>query len=449
MGDGTYKCVSWPGERHYWNWKGKGDGEVRWRQLDCEPVESPEGWTVQYAPHTITIPRYADTPLQFCDLHSDGENHREIPYTIEPIGVGHVEGIRKEWDIVYTDAYGPGAHLVYRIAAFGVQKLIRVDTDSPATGPFQFDYHLPEGFKVVRRGKDSEYDLQPQKKQLDTGKLTVFTNGQETYLAPFRWWDGPMMHTLSVEIEQVGSAWRITKSLPTEWTRENVLEMDVSSASTLGKNGQMGWGSGALTYNQLVTANASSGASSQYGDGTGTTKQFLVYAKGNAGTKYNVRGYAEFANTVPASATITACDVGVYIETDAGAGARIVEHNPDNYAAVDNDDYNSYGGGSDPTVRVQDTNLATAKTNPVGTGAKTFSLSVLTEINKNANTGYAFRTAGASCDTGTGGGYAGVAIYLKFSTSGNATSSRWPSETITYTLPDGAVPSGLMLMGVG
>lgn len=246
-GSRNYTAVNYTGDVFYDNWDARGDGETGWRKVDItlSPLDDGRqqaGWMVQFAPYVATIPLHSDGRLEFCDKRNDAGKRKNMQWELEAMAIAPVQGVASGREVIYTDAYGPGAHLVYRAQRHGIAKLVRIDPTSAVTGPFVFRAHLPAGWKVVRQGDSGSYELLPTgKKELNTGKRTAFVgNGEETYAAPFIWRSGPDSGALAVYAEHIGgNAWEITKRIPVEWTRETVLEMDVTATSTLSSDGYL------------------------------------------------------------------------------------------------------------------------------------------------------------------------------------------------------------------
>ena len=454
-GHDQFTETNYAGDVFYDNWDARGDGETGWRRVDITLEPAQSGWSVQFAPYTAVIPATAAQHLQFCDKRNDAGKRKNMAWSIEAVGVSNVQGVQAGREVVYQDAFGAGAHLVYQAQRHGIAKLVRIDPSSTVQGPFIFRAHLPTGWKVVRQGGGTDYELLPTgKKELNTRKRTAFVgNGEETYASPFMWRSGPDSGILAVTAENVGgNTWEITKEIPQEWTRESALEMDVTATSTLSSDGYVVH-AGVTSYQNCVGG---------VGTSIDTTATVLQnYHRGDGGTNNCQRPFMIFTNSVPAGATITNVKIKARPATVVKLRSGNDNHTivltrflPANYAAPAASDY-VYTGGMPSDSGGPSNVISTAS----ASAYIEWSTSGATFLNNITNGGYSawsLRNYTITSVNNTdlyplingGSYYSGTAGYVYFE-SANAGGSYPPVEEIDYTLPTGGIPSGLMIMGVG
>lgn len=454
-GNRQYTATNYAGDVFYDNWDARGDGETGWRKVDISLAAVDAGWQVQFAPYVATMPLLSTGNLLFADKRAESGKRKNMQWELEALAVAPVQGVASGREVIYTDAYGPGAHLVYRAQRHGVAKLVRIEPDSAVTGPFVFRAHLPAGWKVVRQGNSGSYELLPTgKKELNTGKRTAFVgNGEETYAAPFMWRSGPDSGILAVTAENVGgNAWEITKRVPVEWTRETVLEMDVTATSTLSSDGYVAH-AGVTSYQNCVGG---------VGTSIDTTATILQnYHRGDGGTNNCQRPFMIFTNSVPAGATITNVKIKARPATVVKLRSGNDNHTivltrflPANYTAPAASDY-VYTGGM-PSDSGGPSNVISAAAPSAYIEWSTSGATFLNNITKGGYSAWSLRNYTITSVNNTdlyplingGSYYSGTAGYVYFE-SANAGGSYPPVEEIDYTLPTGGIPSGLMLMGVG
>ena len=458
-GHDMYTATNYTGDVFYDNWDARGDGETGWRKVDISLAVVDAGWQVQFAPYVATMPQLSTGNLLFADKRAESGKRKNMQWELEALAVAPVQGVASGREVIYTDAYGPGAHLVYRAQRHGVAKLVRIDPDSAVTGPFVFRAHLPAKWKVVRQGEGGEYELLPTgKKELNTGKRTAFVgDGEETYAAPFMWRAGkdPLQKgVLTVTAEHIGgNVWEITKTIPQDWSRADAVEMDVTATSTLNSDGQLQH-AGAVSY---ATCVAGSGTAI---DSTATVMQ--CYNKdGGSGTRYCVRPYMVFTNSVPALATISAVRVKLMPKAFVALNGRannvqaLAPFAPADPASVVIGDY-LYGVGM-PNVALQTRNVdGTDVTNAVYLPWEiTNAAHIASYVTKGGYDKWAIRDysiAGGPSNTdlyyAINGGTiynSTVAGYVDYEATENAGSNP-PVEEIDYTVPAGG--QNLTLLGV-
>lgn len=450
--DGSFAQRNATGDLYYKNHLLLGDGDAETlRKVDVTPAQNDTGWLVQFAPYNAQIPLLSDTMLQYVDVRYDGVNDKQMPINIECVGVGSVKGELIGDEVVYTDAYGPGAHLVYKMLRHGVTKLVRVDPSSEVRGPFVFNLYTDAKWTVERKDGIADYELsKATPKALNSGKKTVFVSDSgETYLRPFSWRSGVREGgILPVVMEYIADGvWQITKDVPPEWSRESAIDMDVSATSTLSYDGHLECGGGG-TYASLISAAAAT-------THTGAAATMLQYNKGSAATRYVDRPYMIFANTVDASATITDCTVSAYCVTRVALSSTpvspigaLVDFVPTSYTSVAVGDF---ARGTIPPNHIGNTALAADQTITAASARYTWTInSPATNVAKNTYNGWALReyatTVQGDCDM-RGTTYAGAAGYAEYNT-GEA-GSNIPIETITYTMPVVQESNPFMMMGVG
>lgn len=454
--DGSFTQRNATGDLYYKNHMKLGDGDdSTLRKVDVTPVENEAGWLVQFAPYNAQIPLMSDTMLQFVDVRFDGSNDKQMPINVECVGIGRVKGELIGHDIVYANAYGAGAHLVYQVQRHGVAKFVRIDPDSAVTGPFKFRLYTDSKWSVVRQGKEEYELLRTSAKVLDSSKRTVFRSAKgETYIAPYRWRSGPDGDALPVTIEYINNGvWEIAKQLPAEWTREYPLDMDVVAASTASSDGYLAH-SGAVDY-----SNCASGA----GVSIDTTAVIMQnYHKGGAsGTRNCQRPFMIFANAVPGTATITSVNVKVastsLTKLNSGVNHTIMltRFLPADYASPVISDFGYTTGMPSDTVGYPSNVLSVASPaayhefNASNGGA-------IANITKGGYSGWALRNysicSGPSYVdlyllVNGGTSYNSTTAGFVFFESANAGGSFPPVEEITYTAPPSG--GGNMMMGVG
>ncbi len=419
-GDGTRTQRVYSGHQYYDNFDGIGDGEKGLRKIDVHPIETPDGWRVEYAPYRAYVPRYADLTCVFIDAKSPAKIEITITPTCE-----HAEGIfvPKNNEVVYTDAFGPGASLVYVLLATGIRKLVRVSKDSNVAGPFVFAFGTDS--RLYRRG-GTEYELDRRgPKTLDTSKLTALKMGtSETYIMPYQYLGGEFLNHLAVEMRPAGSnTWELVKTIPSEWDKSCDLEMDAtvsispSNGAQLNKN-DLAVYIDAVRAPQSVSATATTGSSG-----------FFTFARGSGVTTPCVRTGLIFNNTLIAGDTITAASIEVRCTAVTGAATGyIVEWAPANYNSITTSDYDTYNG---PSYPVKDTALNASTITFVVNTYISIALNPtgLNLINKGGANGFIAR-ATEDIDTPT---YLGGILSSSIAYSGNATTAFRPYFSITYT----------------
>lgn len=452
-GHDMYTATNYTGDVFYDNWDARGDGETGWRKVDISLAAVDAGWRVQFAPYVATMPLLSTGNLLFADKRAESGKRKNMQWELEALAVAPVQGVASGREVIYTDAYGPGAHLVYRAQRHGIAKLVRIDPTSEVAGPFVFRAHLPAGWKVVRQGESGDYELLPTgKKDLNTNKRTAFVGDDtETYAAPFRWEAGgpEQRGILTVTAEHIGgNVWEITKRIPAQWDRTRYLDMDITAASTLNTDGDQNSATGS-TYAAKAT--------SATGSVELTASVMTNYHKGSATTRYCYRNIMIFTNTIPGAATVTQVKIKVrpHAVVIPGVAHRIAltRYLPADYNSPAAGDY-AYTGGmpSDTGFAYNDISAASASAYTEWT---TTSATFLNNVNKGAKTGWTLRnftnTAGADKFdllylSALVNPYSGGAVYVDFEAS-NMGGAYPPVEEIDYTLP----PSGddmAMLLGV-
>lgn len=442
LGGDHYQQKCWSSDIHYDNWDGRGDGEKGWRK--CDPIIEPtgDGWRVLYMPYNAAMPRNADGVFHFRDCRSVPGERKDIYYTITPIGAAPVPGVVDGLETVYTDAFGPGADLVYQLRASGVAKLVRIQPSSTVTGPFQFRVALPAGAKVLRTNGKDTYELDKRGPKLaDSARKTILEiGGKATYLYPFHWRSGMDAGVLPVLIEPDGNDWIFAKSIPAEWTREDVLTIDLTASGTTVLDGYMGYSPGA----SYIAARDQPAANLTAYTSTSDT----IAAKDSSGTPRCFRFVWSVSNTVPADANVSDIDLFVRTNgvTNGGVYANWVGWTPSSYTTPATSDYAvdppNTGAGKIGSVDYG----ATTVNGTVGSTDRTVALNAAGKAAfvKNGTNGYACReTTNDFGMTAFAGALTSTTIFY----SEYPTSAFRPAQTITYTLPTGY--QNMMMMGVG
>lgn len=436
LGGDHYQQKCWSSDIHYDNWDGRGDGEKGWRK--CDPIIEPtgDGWRVLYMPYNAAMPRNADGVFHFRDCRSVPGERKDIYYTITPIGAAPVPGVVDGLETVYTDAFGPGADLVYQLRASGVAKLVRIQPSSTVTGPFQFRVALPAGAKVLRTNGKDTYELDKRGPKLaDSARKTIIEiDGKATYLYPFHWRSGMDSGVLPVLIAPDGNDWIFTKEIPASWSRESAIEMDLTTTGTSVTDGCMGQ----VTGSSYATCRDSLiGNTSLLGDASNT-----VYGKRGISTAYCYRSVFAWSNTVPTTATVTEITNKLtFVSGLSVVTSQWVQWVPSDFITPAATDYAA--GASYPFKRTAfcDTQIAAISS---GDDTRTLNAAALAAFTKNGTNGYGVMEYTSDFLVAS---YSGGSVNAQVACSEHGTPANRPVHTITYTLPTGY--QNMMMMGVG
>lgn len=425
---------------NYLNHDGRGDGETGWRKVDINPTETEHGWVQEFCHYRMVAPLTADGVASYSQTWGDGKiKNRGV--TFQAVGALPVQGVRGIIDasqaVIYPDAFGEGVDLVYCFYVSGIGKYVRVRAGYTGAS---YQFKIGTGDKVERIGQNSYEVLRTGKKTLDTARMTSI--GGDMYLRPItaRW--GENSQVLPVDIEPVAGGWVVTKTTPQAWDGSADLYMDLTTTGTLAANAN------SCVFNSYTTTatpsqsdwdTAHDAASGSVVDSGDPSAMFVTaYWKNNSPYAYRIwRGFQAWSLAIP-GAIITAADIVL--------NASIVARSDDVYAVAGSQASTSTLALSDYSL-VGSTSFGSVAIG-ASTGNKTITLNAsgIAHINVNGTTKFAFLQDSDFEDNRSANSTTGTSEFNAF---GSYESGTAPILNVTYTLPAGGVPSGLMLMGVG
>lgn len=307
LDNGIRRRVVSAGDMHYLNHNARGDGGLGWRKIDLKPVQTAEGWTVEYCHYSAKIPAMADGTLEYTQLWGDGAI-KDRTITLGAVGAASIAGVYELIEgrqcIVYPNALGDGADLIYAAYTAGIGKYVRIRAGF-AGGSYTFKIGTAD--QVERMGTGAYIVERTGPKVLDTPRMTAI--GGDLYLRPIMArWDQTAM-PIPATIEPVPGGWHLTKTTPAEWDGTADLWMDTSTTGTLAAAANScifhsQTSSPAQTQANWDTCHdATAGTSVDNGDPS--YMYVTSYWKNNATTAYRVwRGWLAFSLSLPAGSII-------------------------------------------------------------------------------------------------------------------------------------------------
>lgn len=428
---------------NYLNHDGRGDGETGWRKVDINPVQTESGWVQEFCHYRMVAPLTADGVASYSQTWGDGKiKNRGV--TFQAVGALPVQGVRgmlgAAQAVIYTDAFGDGADLIYCFYVSGIGKYVRVRAGYTGTS---YQFKVGTNASVVRMGQNAYEVQRAGKKTLDTPRMTSI--GGDLYLRPItaRWGDNSV--ALPVEIEPIAGGWVVTKTTPQAWDGGSDLLMDLTTTGTLAANAN------SCVFYSVASASPSDAnwqscrtatAGSLVDSGDPSSMFITSYYRTSTSVAYRIwRGFLAWSLSIP-GATITAADI--VLNVSAANGTRRIHAVSSTFASTSSltvEDYDQYGT----------TSFGDQPFNNASTGNKTITLNAsgISHIDAGGTTKFCIiseddllNTAYTSLGTSTTSTYN--------TTIGSYESGTAPILNITYNPPAaGGVPSGLMLMGVG
>lgn len=429
ISDTKFACRSWSRDKFYYNWDARGDGEVAWRKIDTTLVPNSDGWSVEYAPIKIQIPKYADGTLLFLNVASNGTKNSSHAIT-SSVAALHVEGVASGNEVIYTDAFGDGSDLIHRVTGTIVSRFVRVRAGKTPQAEYRISFSA-NGLTKMQRGISQKYDLDRRgPKVTDSESYTsIEVGGEQSFIMPFLAFTDTAgsARTASVVIDRKSDTeFDIVKTVPNWWDGAADIYIDDSQSVYADYDGDVYY----TNTNWATCRGAATGALAT----TGTP--YMYSASQKSGVNYFIyRCFVSFPNTVSALATIDSATVTMYSYGTTGGPDKAAPFEWTTPGAISNGAYNDFGA----------TQLATEQTWPATNSACTWTLNAsgLALVPKTGTAYYCFRDYTydilnvAPVDTDN----------VAWKTMDTAGTSADPYMTINYTLPSGG--TGLFLLGVG
>lgn len=405
---------------HYYNHNARGDGVYGWRKSDVRWI----GLRSEYGPFSIEAPLYANGPITFANLRSDGHKHNSFIIQSESV-CNPADYIVDGERVIYPDAFGVGSDLILELRSSGVARLVRVRAGFTPQPGYRFSFITDKRARLVRLSK-TPYEIDARgPKKVDTDSSTLLDDGSSvSYLRPFRAWDGTRSGVISATIQRTPSGFNLIKVVPAWWDGATDLYMDDTSTVSPSTSDGSVFNIDTVA-NSLANWNTARNAVTGDGiDGSGTTLlNVAAYYRTTGGTFRFQRSFSDYTPALAAGDTVTAVTLDYY-ETSSIAIADDIVIVPGSQslppAAADYDafTYTDYG--------------RRAFASGEATGYKTFTINAtgLAAFNKAAINKYGIIMGDDMDNTYPCGTSSAVAAW-QLNSQDNA--SNKPFMTITYT----------------